>query len=458
MGIKRKVRNYYNENIQCDNRFDELKEKLDLHPTTKNEVNLGSIFTRHKIAFAGSLCLILLFVFGIIIAGFNKEQPFDEKNVHLVELNVNPSIQFTVDDDNQVLSVYGANDEGKMLINGEVFVGKNLTEAIELVIKLETEYGYLISGNIEATENTITVTVSSDIDEVVLGIKEDVNVAINSACEKYNVNKVIETVDGYTLEGLRALALELDPTLTEEQVNTMNYQELLLVVENYHLEVIDYASVKLEELYQKIKNQKIEFSTTKAANEFIQKVDNSYQEIKDKYLNLYSQIEQYVLTINKKLTDSYNENFLDPNSDYQKALSELELLKAKISLLEQQYAKEEINKVEYTIKKQLYEGSYVTTKALLESKESIAQATINTVTSSLNILVEKLKDLNEQLPEEIKTPMEEAMVKAENDLNQHKDQLMTDFETEYATIIQKVKESVESRKVEIKNILAGTPA
>ena len=311
MSIKKKVRDYYNENIQCENRFDELREKLDLKPAVKKEFNYGGLFMKRKLLFGGSLCLVLLLVVGIVIAGLGGKKPTESDNVHLVELNVNPSIQFTVDEENKVLSVYGANDEGKMLINGEVFVGKDLDEAIELVIKLETEYGYLISGNVEATENTITVSVSSDIEDVVKGIKEDVNAAINAACEKYDVKKVIETANGHTLETLRALAMELDPTLTEEQVSKMGYQELLLVVENYHLEVVDYASVKLEELYQKIKNQKIEFAKTEAANEFIQKADSTYQEIKDKYLNLYNQIEQYVTTINTKLTEAYNEYFLD---------------------------------------------------------------------------------------------------------------------------------------------------
>ena len=179
---------------------------------------------KRKLLFGGSLCLVLLLVVGIVIAGLGGKTPTESDNVHLVELNVNPSIQFTVDEENKVLSVYGANDEGKMLINGEVFVGKDLDEAIELVIKLETEYGYLISGNVEATENTITVSVSSDIEDVVKGIKEDVNAAINAACEKYDVKKVIETANGHTLETLRALAMELDPTLTEEQVSKMGYQ------------------------------------------------------------------------------------------------------------------------------------------------------------------------------------------------------------------------------------------
>ena len=100
----------------------------------------------------------------------------------------------------------------------------------------------------------------------------------------------------------------------------------------------------------------------------------------------------------------------------------------------------------------------VDAKLLLESTETLAQTAISAVSASLNGLVDSLKQLNEQLPTEIKTSMEAAMVEIENGLNENKDQLMSDFEAEYSEIIQQVKVSVENRKAEIKNILAGTPA
>ena len=103
MSIKKKVRDYYNENIQCENRFDELREKLDLKPAVKKEFNYGGLFMKRKLLFGGSLCLVLLLVVGIVIAGLGGKKPTESDNVHLVELNVNPSIQFTVDEENKVL-------------------------------------------------------------------------------------------------------------------------------------------------------------------------------------------------------------------------------------------------------------------------------------------------------------------------------------------------------------------
>lgn len=460
MNIKKKIKQYYKENIHCDLTFEEVKQGLEFAPVSNKTYNYGGLFMKRKLVFTLSTCFILLFIVGIIIISLGGKKPVESENIHLVQLNVNPSIQFTVDDENNVLSVYGVNDEGKMIINGEVFVGKTIDEAVELVIKLETEYGYLITGNIEAAENQIMLSVSSDIEDVTNSIKEKVNLAINKACEKYDINKVVEIAEGYTLEVLKTTALKLDPTLTEEKVNSMNYQQLLLVVENYHLEVFDYASVKLEELYQEIKLRKIEFVKTEAANTFIQKVDTTYQTIKDQYLNLYNQIEKYVNTISSKLTESYSTYFLNPESDYQKALLELETKKAELAVLEQKYANGELSKLDelaYPVTKVTLESACEALKTALEFTESTAKTFIDVVTGSLNTLVTELQQVNEQLPTEIKTSMEKTMMEVETRLNETKDQLMTDFETEYAALIQQVKLNVENRKAEIKNILAGTP-
>ena len=48
MSIQKKVIEYYNENIQCDNRFEELKEKLDLKPVVKKEYNYGGLFMKRN--------------------------------------------------------------------------------------------------------------------------------------------------------------------------------------------------------------------------------------------------------------------------------------------------------------------------------------------------------------------------------------------------------------------------
>ena len=51
-------------------------------------------------------------------------------------VDVNPSIEFMIDDENKVASVTALNDDGSILIAGEAFVGKTRVEATEIVLSL----------------------------------------------------------------------------------------------------------------------------------------------------------------------------------------------------------------------------------------------------------------------------------------------------------------------------------
>lgn len=64
----------------------------------------------------------------------------------IVQVDVNPSIEMVVDEKNQVLSVRGLNDEGKMVLEGEAFIGKNVDDVVGEIIRIETELGYLVVG------------------------------------------------------------------------------------------------------------------------------------------------------------------------------------------------------------------------------------------------------------------------------------------------------------------------
>ena len=80
--------------------------------------------------------------------GNNTPDNTDSSKLAMVKMNLNPSISFVVDGDNKVVSVTGENNEGKMIIAGEEIVGKDLAEAIEIILTIENETGYLVSGNV----------------------------------------------------------------------------------------------------------------------------------------------------------------------------------------------------------------------------------------------------------------------------------------------------------------------
>ena len=103
---------------------------------------------------------MLLSVFAFTSCG--KDPKPEEGTVSRMTVDINPSVEFMIDDQNKVISVTALNDDGSILIVGESFIGKTPEEATELVVKLASETGYLVEGNVEASENTVKISVSGD--------------------------------------------------------------------------------------------------------------------------------------------------------------------------------------------------------------------------------------------------------------------------------------------------------
>lgn len=161
-----------------------------------------------------------------------------------------------------------------MIIYGEAIVGKNLDEALEIIVKIETDLGYLVEGS---DDNKVTLTISANTEEITNKIEEFSRNTLNKVLEETGVIATIETAKGYAEEELKLLAKELDPTLTEEEINNFNYNDYVHVVQLYHLEVADLASVKLEEMYNEFKNYQISITEKEAVKNAVNHLDIIYQ-------------------------------------------------------------------------------------------------------------------------------------------------------------------------------------
>ena len=80
------------------------------------------------------LCSMLLSVFAFTSCG--KDPKPEEGTVSRMTVDINPSVEFMIDDQNKVISVTALNDDGSILIVGESFIGKTPEEATELVFSL----------------------------------------------------------------------------------------------------------------------------------------------------------------------------------------------------------------------------------------------------------------------------------------------------------------------------------
>ena len=142
--IKKLINNYYNHNYDHDIDIDLIKDKADI--SKKRTKGLLLFMKTKKLAILSTAVFIT--VIGAIVIGCslnnnNKQQQTVKDTV--ITLDLNPSIQITVDENGNVSSVYGNNDEGKMIIIDiqNELVGKKYDYALDLIIEAETECSLL---------------------------------------------------------------------------------------------------------------------------------------------------------------------------------------------------------------------------------------------------------------------------------------------------------------------------
>ena len=88
----------------------------------------------------GILLLMLVVLSCATLTACSKKA--EDGTVTRVEILVNPDVEFMVDSENKVVAVTALNDDGSVLISGEVFVGLDYKDAVEKYVSLAKSLGY----------------------------------------------------------------------------------------------------------------------------------------------------------------------------------------------------------------------------------------------------------------------------------------------------------------------------
>ncbi|MCX4286664.1 MAG: hypothetical protein OSJ68_05175, partial [Clostridia bacterium] len=100
-----------------------------------------------------------------------------------VSLDINPSLELTLDKNNKVISVYGANEDGQVLLYGEDgIIGADIEVATARILELAKEMGYVDESN-----TVVQTTVSSDKKGKEDSIYSKINAQVTVSAEKLNL-------------------------------------------------------------------------------------------------------------------------------------------------------------------------------------------------------------------------------------------------------------------------------
>lgn len=400
-----------------------------------------------------ALCLCLLIGMALPLASCKKSEPTPPEGTYTrMTVDINPSVEFMVDDQNKVVSVTALNDDGSILIAGEAFVGKTPEEATRMVVSLATDAGYLVKGEIHV-ENTdesqkVEISVSGNSDyakELAKNVKSDV--------EKYlkdnKITATVESVKAKTLDEMRKVVIE-DGLFTEDEVKDMTEEQLYKALAAGRIETAQLLTAEMREAYYRAKDYKISFVEKQATADIISGMEEANKAV----MTLYSTaLDTYSKSI--EALDKLRYSLLvDPESAYQKALASLR--DAKEDLLKEKklvFSVKDGDKtyVEISASFKLSEETYNKALKAVEDAGAAANKAMETAIAALREIEAQLKALEEKLREneDISAKLTAEAQNLEDTLNKAKDNFFAEFEAAHKSDIEKAEADLEAKKQEL---------
>jgi len=247
---------------------------------------------------------------------------------YYVAIDINPSIEFIVDEEDNVVSFNLCNEDAEILVAGVDFIGMNVDEAVELFIELATEAGYI---DVDSEDNAVLITVLGDEENAFV---EQVRTRIKEKVGRFFVRNYIKgeiLTDEFTQEDLIAQAEELgvtpgklslatlilntetEETYTLDELLAMPVKDLVSIIRTYHEDSIkEYSQEQLNQFVQK--RQELYDLHQERFNNYV----NEHPELTEEQIDaLCEQLQEKVQTITQEKWNERIENWKENNQNNQ---------------------------------------------------------------------------------------------------------------------------------------------
>jgi len=133
-----------------------IKNSHEFKIPAKPKNAFSKLFSFKKLSY--SLATVFTLVL-LVVLGFSS-QPGTPVVASTITVDINPSIQITLDEDDYVINVTAINADGEEIINNNVkYRGLTLDKTIEIIIESAYRHGYIIETT---DENVILISVDSN--------------------------------------------------------------------------------------------------------------------------------------------------------------------------------------------------------------------------------------------------------------------------------------------------------
>lgn len=226
-----------------------------------------------------------------------------------VSLDINPSVELVVGEDGLVAGVRGVNEDGLVLLYNESGIkGETVDKAVEKIVNISIEEGYLTDDN-----HVVNVTVSTKDDKYLKKLTDNVNASVKASADKsgldikidaggtYSLNRKLDEFkkahpDNKLVQSLSLAKFKLALTISEtgeislETAVEMDNDELIELIGEYDSKIEAYATdayLLAKKQAQATFDKAVTYKTYAAYTEFYAK---NYSSHKDKaYLGVIYQ-------------------------------------------------------------------------------------------------------------------------------------------------------------------------
>lgn len=357
-----------------------------------------------------------------------------EEEMRVMNVSCNPSVEFVLDANDKVVSVNALNEEGNVILSGEVFVNLSAEEAAKLFVECSKDMGFLVEANASVAGGEISISFSGDD---ATALYNSVKGKINEYLTAENITVSIEQAEAITTAQLQALVAECAPYVDKAELQALRQMELVEMLYESRKETVDFHSQELKKAYYEAKAvamQKAELDTLKS------KVGSLTATLLEGTYKTYTDAVSSIENARKEL-------LVDADSDYQVALARFR--EAKVEYLTYRAELAETIEITTAMREALarLETALTGAENALLSAGQMANNTLDAiktqVTTAYNGVVAMIESFsvkaNDHL-EEISEKQKEAQTA-----------FFTSFETNYAAAITAAKTDWQTMKTTLEN-------
>ncbi len=356
-----------------------------------------------------------------------------------VTIETNPAVELVVDAKGKVTAANGLNEDGKLLLNGEIIVGKDVEDATEEIVSLTFELGFTVEGESGEGSQAIKVSVTAEKEGTIEAVEKQVKDATQKVIADLNIDAKVEVAEAKARAYFEEIAMAFDPTLTAEQAAEMTMEELMAVVQLATVEKAQFVSVKLEEYWENLKAYEFKL---KYKEELAAKLDDAYATLKENYSKVMANFAEAI----KKVQELEVYTFTNPESAYVQAINKYNEVKAHVMGLKVEISvKANAGESTASLEMQLGVSQKLldTADAALKQADTIFRGLFDAAISTMNAVYNQLAEIEKEFPETIDSAA--ALTKAEEYVNNSKKDLFAKFEASFD------KAAYDQMKVDVAN-------